>query len=470
MGNFTDSIGWKTFIIKFGGIAAAIVIIGALFKIQHWPGASIMITIGMSSEVVIFLLSALDTFHPDIDWTRVYPELKHDHLADEKTQLMLSSGEEPTANVEANSDAPKNNVETVEAAADLPMETASAEKNILSDEILSAETSPQTKLRTTTTSESAESPSVMPAVSLDLSKLNIDTAGIAEKMKNFGESIGNFDAFASTVTAAQELSEKLQGASSAVNKFAEDYEKSSVGLNESAGGLTMAYVEASSGIADVGRQAGEIVRVSGKQMSQVTDDATKVLAETYQVITENINNVGEEACEMVAISGKEMSTLVQESTKILTENYQVIANNINNIGKEVCGAVEMSGKQMSQVIASATDSFAETFTLIDKEIRENLSDFGKNNNDYNKSLTNLNKNMSALNTAYELQVQEVVKYQKKSSEVGKYMEDFVAGLEKSAAENLLLHKELANLNTHVAELNNIYGNMLSAVQMVAKRK
>ena len=38
---------WKNFMSKLYGIGAAVVIVGALFKIQHWPGASLILTIGL---------------------------------------------------------------------------------------------------------------------------------------------------------------------------------------------------------------------------------------------------------------------------------------------------------------------------------------------------------------------------------------------------------------------------------------
>ena len=50
------SKGWKTFMAKLYGIGAAVVIIGALFKIQHWPGAGLFLIIGLSTEAVIFYL------------------------------------------------------------------------------------------------------------------------------------------------------------------------------------------------------------------------------------------------------------------------------------------------------------------------------------------------------------------------------------------------------------------------------
>lgn len=57
------------------GMGAAVVIIGALFKLMHWPGASAMLIIGLSTEALIFGLSAFDPVDKELDWSLVYPEL-----------------------------------------------------------------------------------------------------------------------------------------------------------------------------------------------------------------------------------------------------------------------------------------------------------------------------------------------------------------------------------------------------------
>lgn len=57
------------------GMGAAVVIVGALFKIQHWPGASAFLIIGLGVEALIFALSAFDPVDTDLDWSLVYPEL-----------------------------------------------------------------------------------------------------------------------------------------------------------------------------------------------------------------------------------------------------------------------------------------------------------------------------------------------------------------------------------------------------------
>jgi len=70
---------WKNFMAKLYGIGAAIVIVGAMFKIMHWPGAGPMLVVGLSTEAVIFFFSAFEPPHEEVDWSLVYPELSGMH-------------------------------------------------------------------------------------------------------------------------------------------------------------------------------------------------------------------------------------------------------------------------------------------------------------------------------------------------------------------------------------------------------
>ena len=56
-------------------VGASVVIIGALFKILHWPGASIVLMIGMFTEAFLFIIGALDKPHPEFHWEEVFPQL-----------------------------------------------------------------------------------------------------------------------------------------------------------------------------------------------------------------------------------------------------------------------------------------------------------------------------------------------------------------------------------------------------------
>jgi len=73
--NVVRSKGYKQFMAKLYGWGASAVIIGALFKINHYPGADIMLIIGLGTEACIFFFSAFEPLHVEYDWSLVYPEL-----------------------------------------------------------------------------------------------------------------------------------------------------------------------------------------------------------------------------------------------------------------------------------------------------------------------------------------------------------------------------------------------------------
>jgi len=73
------------------GIGASIVILGALFKIQHWPFGSEMLTIGMAVEALVFFVSAFESVDEDLDWALVYPELSGGNNRDKDRKESVES-------------------------------------------------------------------------------------------------------------------------------------------------------------------------------------------------------------------------------------------------------------------------------------------------------------------------------------------------------------------------------------------
>jgi gliding motility-associated protein GldL len=57
---------------------ATVVIVGLMFKILHWPGATYFITGGLSAEAILFFLLGFQREEKEIDWRRAYPELDED--------------------------------------------------------------------------------------------------------------------------------------------------------------------------------------------------------------------------------------------------------------------------------------------------------------------------------------------------------------------------------------------------------
>jgi gliding motility-associated protein GldL len=84
------SKGYKNFMAKLYGWGAAVVIMGALFKILHFPGANIMLMLGMGTESIIFFCSAFEPLHVEYNWALVYPQLAIGHDDDKKKKKVFT--------------------------------------------------------------------------------------------------------------------------------------------------------------------------------------------------------------------------------------------------------------------------------------------------------------------------------------------------------------------------------------------
>lgn len=100
-GDLLHSRRWKVFMNYVYNVGASIVIVGALFKLMHWPGAGLALTIGMGLEAIIFFISSFEPIHEQPDWTRVFPELKSGYPINESAGRVAHFGGS-TAPVSAN--------------------------------------------------------------------------------------------------------------------------------------------------------------------------------------------------------------------------------------------------------------------------------------------------------------------------------------------------------------------------------
>ena len=99
-----NSKKFKNRMAKLYGWGAAVVILGALFKLQHWTGAGAMLTIGLGTEAIIFFFSAFEKLHEEPDLSLVYPELAYmkdpDDTSSKKTPIQELDNMLENANVD----------------------------------------------------------------------------------------------------------------------------------------------------------------------------------------------------------------------------------------------------------------------------------------------------------------------------------------------------------------------------------
>ena len=94
VGEILKSKRWKVLMGYAYGWGASVVLIGALFKLQHWNHSGIMLTIGLLTEAFIFFISSFEPPMEQPDWTRVYPELQDDYE-------LIETGEDLKSNLDS---------------------------------------------------------------------------------------------------------------------------------------------------------------------------------------------------------------------------------------------------------------------------------------------------------------------------------------------------------------------------------
>ena len=338
MTEIVESKGYKVFMKYVYGWGASVVLIGALFKIQHFPGASFMLTAGLIIEALIFFFSAFEPLHEELDWTLVYPELAG--LTDE-----FDDDDASVRKFDQVSEMPQ--------VVGIPVGggTGGGEGVAVSGgggNFVGGGGSPSALLKFDELLEKADiGPEIFDKLGEGLNKLSVT----ADKLSDIGEA----------GVATKEFVSKMQGASESVGKLDETYQKSSEALKESVNNLS----------------------------------------ETYSNTASTFN----------------------ESSAQLTEAYTTFANKLT---------------QEIETVGSEGDSYANKLGV-------------------------LNSNLASLNAVYELQVKNLNEHIESSNEYYSGLKGVADNLNQTIEHSSKLNTGVKELESNIASLNSIYGNMLSSL-------
>lgn len=315
LSEIVQSAGWKNLMAKMYGIGASIVIIGALFKIQHWPLGGLFITFGLCTEAIIFFFSAFEPLHEELDWTLVYPELAGMTDPDELDEYKEGA------------------------------------------------------------------------------------------VSGRGVTLDRFDDLFKQAEIKPESIQKLGDGLVSLNKTASNL----VDISE-ASVATREYLQ------NV-RNAAESVTTLTNNYSQSTND-------------------------------------LASSVSTLSQTYNKTADLISNSGKEIAEKFVQSGM-----------SLADSYTQLSEKMKADYEIITKGNVSFGDHLSNVNKNLTALNSAYELHLKNANEQMKGVDDVYKGLGQMMQQLKTSAEETQKYKDEMSKLSKSISELNTIYGNMLSAMNI-----
>jgi gliding motility-associated protein GldL len=181
--------------------------------------------------------------------------------------------------------------------------------------------------------------------------------------------------------------------------------------------------------------------------------------------------------------------VLNDSMNILSESFQKTAGTVSESGQNFMGGVErsvgnleeqltqagetvkerivQSGSDVANQISSAAGNLVNTYSQMAEAMKANGDVVSDGSNGYQEQLERLNKNMAALNAAHELHLQGTSEKLKQSQEVYSGVEGMMKKLKTSIDETEKYADSIAKLNQNIASLNTIYGNMLSAMNVMS---
>ena len=318
---FVESPAYKKTMGKVYGLGAAVVILGALWKILHLPGASFMLIAGLGTEAVIFALSAFEPPHAMPDWTLVYPEL---------------IGLESTHDRKSHGGGGGGGSELAALIQSGKLDSATVDK--LSDGL---------KKLTHTTGQLA-----------DLSNATIATESYLQNMRNASDSVG--------------------------------------------------------------------------QLASVQNKSTKA---------------------------------IQDSSLELSEAYNNVAKSISESGTSVANDISKSGKLFVQSIESSREGMLSSYQSLNESLAAQAEHVTKGGRNFSEQLDGIGKNLSSINSIYELQIKGLNSQLHVTEELNKGIDDIRSQMVASVSDVKNYREQVGKLSSSISELNTIYGNMLSVMNV-----
>ena len=380
LGNIVKSRGFKNFMAKLYGIGASVVILGALFKINHYNGADIMLIIGLSTESIIFFFSAFEPPHVEPDWSLVYPELAgmYHGVSEEIEAPGMERKEGLTEDLDKMLYEAKIGPELIQSLG----------KGLHS---LSENTN---KLK-------------------DVTDASIATNEFTEKVKGASQTIGTLsesftrqnESINNEIAASEEFYGSVKSASSSASGLSDMYTQASESIKKD--------LHASEGFAESVKAATN----SANQLAQDYSKSSKILSESaealdFSALRENdynaqLNKISANLASLNEVYEKQLNTSSGQidSASKLQETLDKFVSNLNN-------SIEGTSKYHDNLAAlnsvfqnqlKGTTAQVETT----EKLKGTLDDFLSRINEsadktlkYNQELENLSKKVAALNTVY----------------------------------------------------------------------
>jgi gliding motility-associated protein GldL len=386
LNNIVKSRGFKNFMAKLYGWGASLVILGALFKINHYQGADIMLIVGLGTESIIFFFSAFEPPHVEPDWSLVYPELAgmyHGVTAeiDDSKKLGLTE--------------------------DLD--------NMLAD----AKIGPELIER------------------------------LGKGLQNLSENTNKLSDVSNTALASNEFTDKIKGATKSVSTLTDSYNKQSDNIVKDIAATEQYIQTVHSAAGSVSNLANAYNKASDTIKSDLS--ITNGFAESVKAVTESANKLAQNYNKSAEVLSQTAKAL--DFTTLKENNY---GDQLNKISQNLVSLNAAYEKQLQ---------FSKNQTESSGKLQETFEKFISN---LNNTITNTSKyqeSISTLNSIFQNQLKGTKEQAEATEKLKNTLNDLLGKITDSADKTLKYNAELENLSKKVAALNQVYGNMLTAMNV-----
>lgn len=384
------------------GIGASIVIVGALFKILHLPGAALMLTLGMGTEALLFFLGSFEPPHQEAtrwDWSKVYPNLVPEKSPD-----------------------------------DIMLEKKAARKNGKGKELKEKDAKKIEELEKMHEEAVINAPKPVAMDSLS-----------SEDMEQWNK---NIKSIVSSVDGLGKLSESGKVSESYINKLS------------SAGDAVEMLAKAQEASADVITSSTEHLAENYKVSSEKFDLTMSTAAEKFDATMESAADVVKKDLEGAS---QKASEVLKGSTESIATSY---AETADKFEKTFITAYTDSATAMSKASSALTESYTQVTDALNqklKTIEGATTETGKTLESVGKNLSAINAvyelQLTAINE--ELKIKEAQAATQGS--VNDQLSLIQQAVTDAVAANKAYQEESEKLKDTITELNSVYGNMLSSL-------
>ncbi|MDP4281214.1 MAG: gliding motility protein GldL [Bacteroidota bacterium] len=382
---FVRTNGYRNFMAKLYGWGASLVILGALFKINHYVGADYMLILGMCTESIIFFFSAFEPPHVEPDWSLVYPQLAGiyhggngeegmpgmhvgvmgggDSVSRELDQMLTEAKVGPEL-IESLGQGLKNLSETTSRLSDVSEAALANDQYVSTMKNATQSASALNEQYKKSTHVLEENVAASSEHSKHLSSVSKNVAALSDAYSQASQSIKE------ELTLNKEFSQSLSNATDSANKFVETYNHSAELLSKTSQTLTHSSAESDN---------------FNKQLQKVSANLSALNA-LYELHLQNSKQEMASTNKVNESMSKLLASLQESSAS--TNKYKENLSAINKIIEQ-----QISGSsQQTEIHSKLQDSM--------KNLLSNLNDSAQRTTQFKNEVDSLAKNIAALNKVY----------------------------------------------------------------------